>query len=292
MLCMSSAAVSQVRGEYSPGSTLTAAGTLPVPGFSYYNQFWYNSTDRLYDNHGKLVSTNILYYSLSDNNTITYVPKASLFGAKMQFLIDIAISQGKFDSKDPFNGDNVVVGDVGISNTNFIPFGLGWSFRRLDIQTALSVYAPTGFYRPHDPANLSSGFWTIGWQAGATVNLASNKSTQFSLYEYYAWNTRKSGTHDIPGQNISLDYSLYHTFTFKEKWQLMAGPAGYGQWQTTDNQRRKPDHLRYAIDAVGITTNLNTPYKGFYIGTSVLWEYGARNTYEGRTNVITGGFNF
>ncbi len=76
------------------------------------------------------------------------------------------------------------------------------------------------------------------------------------------------------------------------KWAVLAGPAGYGQWQTTANQR--PDSLgnRYTIDGVGFTTNLTTPYKGIYIGTSQLWEYDAKATYEGRTSVITGGVNF
>lgn len=293
LLCVASA-TAQVRGEYSPGSTLSNAGTLPDPGFSYSNQFWYNSADRLYGRNGQVIPGAGSFFALTDNNSVAYVPKFHFLGAKLQFLIDIAISQGRFDAKNPLNGDLVLVGATGISNTNFVPLELGWSRKRLDLQTGLSIYAPTGRYTPHAPDNLSSGYWTIGWQAGATLYLNQSKSNQASIYTVYAWNTVQQGTNVRPGQNVSLDYSLSHTFHLgkSDKWTLLAGPAGYGQWQTTDDQGRATNPIRYTIDAIGFTSNLSTPYKGLYVGTSLLYEYGARNTYEGRTSVITGGLNF
>ena len=287
-------APAQIRGEYSPGSNLSGAGTLPDPGFSYSNQFWYNTADRLYAPDGKARPDNDNFFALTDNNTFLFVPKARLLGAKMEFMVDVAISQGRFDSIDPLHGFPVGVSAIGFSNTNFVPFDLGWSFKRLDLQAGVSVYAFTGRYTPHERANLSSGCWSFGPQVGGTIYLTKNKSNQASVYSYYAWNTREARTQVIPGQNESLDYSLSHTFALgrSEKWSLLAGPAGYGQWQTTNNQRPNSLGLRYTIDGVGFTMNLSTPYKGFYIGTSQLWEYNAHDTYEGRTSVVTGGVNF
>ena len=75
---------------------------------------------------------------------MVYVPKFHFLGAKMQFLIDIAISNGRFDTRNPLEGDHVIKGAVGISNTSFVPFDLGWNLKWLDFQAGVSVYAPTG----------------------------------------------------------------------------------------------------------------------------------------------------
>lgn len=288
------AAHAQIRGEYSPGSNLNGAGGVPDPGFSYSNQFWYNTADRLYGPDGKARPDHDNFFALTDNNSFVFVPKTKLLGAKLEFMVDVAISEGRFDTIDPLHGGLVGVAATGISNTNFVPFDLGWTLKRMDLQAGLSVYASTGSYTPQARDNLASGFWTFGPQLGATIYLTANKANQVSLYSYYAWNTREQRTSITPGQSESLDYSVSHTFSFgrSEKWSLLAGPAGYGQWQTTPNQRPHSQDLRYSIDAVGFTLNLSTPYKGLYIGTSQLWEYNARETYEGRTSIITGGLNF
>jgi hypothetical protein len=286
----------QVRGEYSPGSTLSYAGTVPDPGFSYSNQVWMNSSDRLYGPRGKLIPIQEQLGTVTDNNTVVYVPKAKLLGAKLEFMLCIAISDGRLSARNPLDHQRVKVGAAGISDTNFLPFALGWSPKHMDIQTAFSVYAPTGRYIAAAPDNLSSGAWTFGPQVGLTLYLTGNKSTQVSVYNYYAWNTQQKGTPITAGQNYSIDYSINHNFTLSKngKWSLLAGPAGYGQWQTSDNQGQRPERerLHYGVDGVGFTSNLSTPYKGLYAGVSLLFEYDAKNTYEGRTTVITAGLTF
>ena len=298
ILCalLTAPAVAQVRAEYSPGSTLANAGTVPDPGFSYSNQIWYNSSDRLYGPRGKLIPFHGALSVTTDNNTVVYVPKFQFLHAKLEFLLDIAISNGRFDARDPLDGDHVIRGAVGISNTNFVPFDLGWNLKWLDLQTGISVYAPTGRYVPHASDNLSSGFWTAGVQSGATIYLSQSKLTQASIYTYYGWNRLQQGTGIHPGANASVDYALSHTFplTSDGKWSLLVGPAGYGQWQTTNKGGvgKVNARLLYGVDGVGFTTNLTSPYKGLFVGLSALFEYDARSTYEGRTNVITAGLNF
>jgi hypothetical protein len=289
-------ASAQVRAEYSPGSTLSNGGTVPDPGFSYSNQIWYNSSDRLYGPKGKRIPFRGQLSALVDNNTVVYVPKFKFLHANLEFLLDIAISDGRFDTRNPLDGDNVVNGAVGISNTSFVPFDLGWKLKWFDLQAGVSIYAPTGRYAPHASDNLSSGFWTAGPQAGATIYLSKNKLTQASVFTYYGWNRIQQGTNIHPGANASVDYAISHTFPLSSegKWSLLVGPAGYGQWQTTNKGGVRKDSARllYGVDGVGFTTSLTSPYKGLYVGISTLFEYAARNTYEGRTNVITAGLSF
>jgi hypothetical protein len=287
----------QVRGVYSPGSTLTGGGTVPDPGFSYSNQFWYNSASRLKGPRGGTIPIHASVAILFDSNSVVYVPRIKLLRANLEFVLVIAGANGTFAARSPLaNGPSVSAAGAGLTNTNFVPFDLGWHLKRADIQTGYSVYAPTGRYAPGAANNVSSGFWTNAWQTGATLYLSKNKATQISAFDQYAWNTVQRGTGVRPGQNDSLDYSLTQTFSFGQggKWSLQAGAAGYGQWQTTRDSGVRPIRavLTYRVNAAGFTINVSSPYKGFFVGTSALWEYRARNTYEGRTTTITAGFNF
>jgi hypothetical protein len=286
----------QVRSVYSPGSTLTGGGTVPDPGFSYSNQFWYNSSTRLMGPRGKAIPIRGSVAILSDSNSVVYVPKFKLLHANLQFVVVVAVANGRFAARSPLGGPGVSGSGAGLTNTNFVPLDLGWHLKWADIQTGYSVYAPTGRFVPGASNNVSSGFWTNAWQTGATVYLTKNKAVQASVFNVYAWNTVQQGTGIHAGQNDSVDYSLTQTFALDpgRKWSLQVGAAGYGQWQTTNNGGQNPirEALKYGVDAAGVTINVSLPFKGLFAGASALWEYGARNTYEGRTTTITAGLNF
>lgn len=287
----------QVRGVYSPGSTLTGGGTVDTPGFSYSNQLWYGASSQIKGPQGNTLPRQVDLSAWIDNNTLVYVPNFKLLGANLEFTVDIAFSNDRFLSPALLSaGSNARVHAAGLTNTNFVPFDLGWHFKFADLQTGYNVTAPTGRYVPGGLSNVSSGFWTNAWQAGATIYLTKSKATQISVFNNYAWNTTQQGTGIHPGQNDSVDYSLSQTFSLSKggKWSLLVGAAGYGQWQTTKNSGQNPirEALEYGVDAAGFTLNLSSPFKGFYLGTSVLWEYAARNTFQGRTMILTAGLQF
>jgi hypothetical protein len=285
----------QVRGMYSPGSNLTGAGTLAAPGFSYTNQLWSGATGEVKGPEGNALPLQPLDTIFIDNNTITYVSKFKFVHGRLQFSVDIAFANGRFSLRDPFApGLAGSTAGAGLTNTTFVPFGLGWQWKHVDFQTSYAVSAPTGPYIPGASNNVNSGYWTHFLQTGATIYLSKSKSTQISLFNAYAWNATQQGTGIHPGQNDSLDYSLSQTFSLSRSgnWSLLAGAAGYGQWETTDNSGLDPirDALKYRVNASGFTLVLNTPYKGFALAAGLLWEYGARNTFQGRTMTITAGF--
>jgi hypothetical protein len=296
LIVLEAAALGQVRGVYSPGSTLTGGGTVPDPGFSYFNQIWYNSASRLMGPQGKALPVQGSVAVLSDSNAVVYVPKFKFLAAHLEFMVVVAFAQGNFAARGPLGGPGVSGGGAGLTNTNFVPFDLGWHLKWADIQTGYSVYAPTGRFVPGASNNVSSGFWTNAWQTGATIFLNKSQATQASVFNTYAWNTVQQGTGIHPGQNDSVDYSLSQLFLLGKdgKWSFQVGAAGYGQWQTTNNGGQNPirEALRYEVQAAGITISFSSPFKGLYAGASAQWEYGARNTYEGRTTTITAGFNF
>jgi hypothetical protein len=297
LLVFVSPGFSQVRGEYSPGPILIEGGTIPDPGFSFSNQLWTNSSSRLMGPRGNPLAIRGSVSVWIDNNSVVYVPTFKLLGAQLEFVVDISVANGRFAARDSLNiGPGISGSGAGLTNTTLVPFDLGWHLKWVDIQTGYSIYAPTGRFVAGSSNNVSSGFWTNGWQTGATIYLTGSKSVQLSVFNYYAWNSVQQGTGVHPGQNDSIDYSLSRTFSISKggKWTLLIGPAGYGQWQTNNNGGQNPIRaaLKYGVDAVGVTLNISSPFKRLSIGSSTLWEYGARNTYEGQTMTITAGFNF
>lgn len=290
-------ASSQVRGSYSPGSYLTYGGTVSDPGFSYDNEVWYTSSNQLKGPQGNLVPIQGSVNFLFDNNSVIYVPKFKLLHANLEFSIVLVFSNGSFAARDPFAGLPSVGGTaVGLTNTDFLPIDLGWHFKHADLQTGYVVAAPTGRYVVGASDNASTGYWTNSWQTGATLYLSKSKNTQISVVNSYAWNTTQQGTTLHPGQNDSVDYSLTQTIPLAkgDRWPLQFGPAGYGQWQTTQAGGQLPirQPLLYGIDAAGFTINLTSPFKSLQFGISSLWEYHARNTYQGRTLVFDANISF
>ena len=290
-------ACAQVRGSYSPGSTLTYGGTVSDPGVSYYNQLWFISASTLKGSQGNVIPVKGSLSFLYDNNTITYIPRFKFLHANVEFALDLVFANGSFAARDPLDNLPSTTGtSVGFTDTVFIPIDLGWHFKRADLQTGYTVSAPTGRYVANASDNASTGFWTNTWQTGATIYLTSNKATQISVLNSYSWNTTQQGTGIHPGQNDSVDYSLTQTIPLakNDRWPLQFGPAGYGQWQTTQatGQLAAREPLLYGIDAAGFTVSLTAPFKSLQIGTTALWEYHARNTYQGHNVTINVGFTF
>ncbi|HXW63073.1 MAG TPA: transporter [Candidatus Acidoferrales bacterium] len=297
LLVLALPALGQIRGVYSPGSTLTGGGTVPGPGLSYSNQLWYGSSDQLKDSNGKTLPIVVSLSTWTDNNSLVYVPKLKFLGANLEFMVDIAFSNGRYFASSLLStGPSASGSGTGLTNTNFVPLDLGWHFKWADLQTGYSVYAPTGPYVPGATTNVSSGFWTNSWQTGTTIYVTKSKALQISVFNVYAWNGTQEGTGIRPGQNDSVDYSVSETISLSKggKWSVQVGPAGYGQWQTTKNTGQSParEALKYGVDAVGFTLNLSSPFKGLYLQTGDLWEYGARNTFQGRTMTVTAGLQF
>jgi hypothetical protein len=166
LLFLKAAALGQVRGVYSPGSTLTEGGTVPDPGFSYSNQFWCNSANRLKGPNGGTIPITASVAILNDSNSVFYVPRAKFLHANLEFMLAVTWADGSFTARSPLaNGPRASAAASGLTNTNFVPLDLGWQLKWADIQTGYSVYAPTGRYVPGATNNLNSGFWTNALQA-------------------------------------------------------------------------------------------------------------------------------
>jgi hypothetical protein len=296
-LTMASPVFGQIRGVYSPASTLTSGGTLPDPGVSVSDLFWTNTSDTLKGPQGNPLALQTVVTVSNNTVTIAYVPSRTILHAHLEFVVALQSMADSFVLRDPLPGGTALTGGgAGLANVNILPLNLGWHTARIDVQTGHSVYAPAGHFVPGAPSNTSTGFWTHSWQSGFTWHVTKNKNTQVSMYDVYLWNTVQEGTGIRAGQNNSVDYSLSQKFALAAdgRWSLQVGAAGYGQWQTTENRGQTParESLKYRVYAGGGTLTITTPFKGLFASGSLLREYGARNTLEGHTATLSAGFSF
>jgi hypothetical protein len=191
-------AVAQQRGQYLPGFEVVAAGTMPEPGLSYFNMFYFTSADRLKGPAGGPVPISGQFGVMADNNVFVYVPHFKFLGGNLGFFADVAVANGSLGaillpaaSGIPING-----GGGGLADTWVSPFALGWHLSRADIQTGYSFFAPTGRYTPGASNNVGAGFWTNALYAGATIYLKKNKSLSANVYNMYEWHTQKGGRYE------------------------------------------------------------------------------------------------
>jgi hypothetical protein len=292
-------ALAQHRGQYLPGLFGVASGTMPEPGLTYANIFYYTPSDRAKGPDGVPLPVSGQFAIMVDNNIFVYVTKFKLLGANIGFQTDLPLANGSLTALLfpavsgglPVNG-----GGGGFGDSYFAPFVLGWHIPRADLQAGYAFFAPTGRFVPGASNNIGAGFWTNTAFGGATAYLTKNKALTVNAFSIYEWHTRQEGTNVTPGETESLDYSILQMIplTKKETALLQVGAMGYGQWQATRNEGQGPilSATQYGVDAIGFTANVVLPQRKLSVGTRYLWEYDARNTREGRTLMMTAGVTF
>jgi hypothetical protein len=78
--------------------------------------------------------------------------------------------------------------------------------------------------------------------------------------------------------------------------RLQVGPAGYGQWQTTDKSGTgitpEQERAHYRVNALGFAANLTLPLRKVSVGVKYFKEFTNRSTFQGYTLQISGGLTF
>ena len=112
----------------------------------------------------------------------------------------------------------------------------------------------------------------------------------------YEFHTVQQGTAIHPGQTANVDYSLTRTISVREDVQLQIGMAGYQQWQTTDKTgpsiAATQADARYAVNAIGVASNVIVPPRKLSLGLKYFKELSNRSTFEGYTLQISAAVTF
>jgi hypothetical protein len=284
-------AAAQNRGVYPLGMSAINSGLTSEPGFTYSNLFLYYGRNESKGPDGELLATGSNSV-LMDMNSFVWVSGREVLGARYSASATIPIANNSLAA----DATGSISGGGGLADSYYQPLILGWRTERAGIRAIYGFLAPTGRFEAGQDDNVGSGYWTHVLASGQTFFLTKDKRTAASAFQMYEFHTAQEGTDVVPGQTISLDYSVMRMLPLSDAMSLQAGVVGYEQRQTTDKSAPgiTPDQAdaRYAINALGVAGNLGLPARGVGLGLRYYKEFSNRSTFQGHSLQITGSVAF
>lgn len=282
----------QVRGVYPTGMNATNAGVTPGSGLTYSNLFIFNARDESKGPNGEVVATGSNAVMI-DLNTFVWVSRRTwLRGARLSATASPLISNNSLASD---TAGQLSAGG-GFGDFFVQPLILGWQTDRIGLRAAYGFLAPTGRFSAGASDNVGSGYWTHAPSVGATIYLTRDKTTTLSAFHMYEFHTVQAGTDIHPGQTANIDYSVARTIRVNEETQLQLAMVGYCQWQVTDKTgptiSAAQGSAHYAVNALGVATNVSLPTRKLNLGLKYFKEFSNRSTYQGYTMHIAGAVTF
>jgi hypothetical protein len=284
----------QIRGVYPLGMSATNSGVTADSGFTYSNSFLSYLRDELRGPDGEVLAIG-RHSVLMDMNSFVWVRKEniSVLGEALYSVsatLPIANNSLTSDVEGALNGGG------GLADSYYQPLILGWRTKRADVRAVYGFLAPTGKFKAGANNNVGSGYWTNCVSAGETFYLTDNKRTAVSAFEMYEFHGTQQGTNIHPGQDFDLDYSVTQTFPLQQDLRLQLGPAGYGQWQTTDkngpNVTPAQAAAHYRVNALGFAANVVLPNRKVSVGVRYFREFLNRSTFQGYSVQIAASISF
>jgi hypothetical protein len=281
----------QNRGVYPLGMTAINSGIIPESTFTYSNQFLLYTRDQAKGNEGQTLPVTGSHSVILDMNTITWVSKERILGARYSASASLPFS--KNDLTSDLQGN--LSGGSGFADSYYLPVILGWNWSRAAVRAMYGFLAPTGRFSAGGNNNVGSGYWTHALSAGQTFYLTRNKVLSLSAFQLYEFHTVQEGTGVHPGETFNLDYSLMYSLTRTRRVQLQGGPAGYEQRQTTAKTGHgvsiAASEERYAINALGLAVLAVLP-KRTSVGLKYFKEFANRATFQGYSLQIIASIGF
>ena len=281
-----------VRGVYTPGFSATNSGVMPGPGLTYLNTFMDYSFSQAKNSSGQDLGNGSVAVFV-DLNVFAWVSKQKILGANYGLAAGLPVS----NSSISLERLGTVAGGGGFSDSFYQPLGLGWHFKRADIQAAYAFFAPTGRFNAGASNNTGTGKWTHAPSVGETFYLTKNKGTSFSAYQMYEFHTAQKDTQIHAGQTFNLDYSLMQILPLQKDMHtlLQVGLVGYEQLQMTDNSGpgvnpEIPAH--YRVNALGVAANIILPVRKTVLGVKYFKEFSNSATVQGYSLQISAAITF
>ncbi len=276
-------------GHYAPGLISIRDYVMPAePGVYSSLYTYYYSTDRLNDSKGHEIDEVDLGPGPGldldvDVDVFVVVPSIlwvspwKILGARYGAYIAPSIANSSVNAaleSEIGRGVNPSESNVGFGDLYVQPVWLDWGFQHWDIAVGYGFYAPTGRYdvdavdlpiigdvKVEDTDNIGLGYWTHQFQASVAWYPMDHRGTAVTAAATYEINGDKKDFDFRAGDRISINLgvSQYLPLTADGRLLLEFGPAGYSQWQVSDDTgsdaKNGSDHDQtHAIGAqLGIT---------------------------------------
>ena len=281
----------QNRGVYPLGMSAINSGVMPESTFTYSNQFLLYTRGHAKDNEGHTLPVTGYHSVILDMNTISWVSKERILGARYAASASLPFSNN--DLTSDLQG-NLSAGR-GFADSYYLPVILGWCWTRAAVRVMYGFLAPTGRFSAGASDNVGSGYWTHALSTGQTFYLTGSKRFSLSAFQMYEFHTVQEGTGVHPGETFDLDYSLLYSLARTRRFQLHTGPAGYEQRQTTARTGHgislTASQERYAINGFGFAV-LGVLPKRTTVGLKYFKEFADRATFQGYSLQVVASIGF
>jgi len=194
-------------------------------------------------------------------------------------------------------GRDLAVNDSAFNLSDFYiqPLWLGWHGKHYDASTSYGLYAPTGKYDKDDVANTGLGFWSHQFQVSGAYYPFDHKGTALMLAGTYEIHHETEGKNFTQGSHFTLNWGISQFLPITNDMLLEIGPAGYSQWQVTDNNGSdQPVFLnsRNQVHGVGGQIGLALPKADTQFTFHYFTEFDAEARFQGEYAGLTAAVKF
>jgi len=188
-----------------------------------------------------------------DQNIISVTTPFKILGANYGFLIDVPFAiveaSGSATAEPVLNTprESFALNTFGtsggstkgsITNIYFQPIDLGWHFRQLDAIATGGFFAPTGPYNQNARLNIGTGHCSGELGLGGIAYADPERTCALSIFTHLILYASQMGRNYTLGDEVPFEWAASRSFDlhndiFKE---MTLGPAGYAQWQISNNQ--------------------------------------------------------
>ena len=314
--------------HYTPGVMNIRDFLVPEPGWYalIYNYFY--TSDQFNDANGNPINSvtirpgpgpgvtlkvnpSVDIYAL--NPALVWVTPWKLDGLKFGAYICPSFANASLDAEISTlsgRGINAKASSFGVGDLFVQPIWLGYTVKHWDFSLGYGFYAPTGRYNTStitfprlgrsitttSADNIGEGFWTHQIQGAAAWYPWADQRMAVMAALTYEINSSKEGIDITPGQHLTLNWGIsqYLPLSKDQKLLLEIGPAGYDDWQITDDSGRAATNptVHQQVHAAGGQIGLTYVPWSSYLTFHAFEEFSATARLEGVAYGVTLAIKF
>lgn len=280
----------QQSGHNVPGDAGLQSGSQAPPGVYVGNVYYTYPTSKLANDNGEKVNRDGSIRITMDTLFVSWVTNRKFLGANIGGQVALPFIKNRIEA---FSLDAAT--DIGVTDMYVQPINLGWHFKRADVIAGYGVYLPTGDYKAGNRGNTGLGMFSHELSLGSTVYLTENRMWHAAALFQYEMHARKPGIDIKVGDMVTIEGGVGKTFVkmIPEKGPLVTnvGLAAYTQFKATGDSGAGINPLllgrKDRVFGVGPELSVYVPQLKGTISVRYVPEFGARNTTQGQTFVVT-----
>ena len=266
-------AATPIHGHYPPGQTGLRGGATPSVGWSLtdFNRLFSNLEikDRSGDTIGD--SDELRYANIA---VLSWTSDYKLFGMNYGAYLGVPVATGNLNPDDDIADSSIGLGDIIAT-----PFALYGKSSEFDYQFQLSVWTPSGEFKPGGTSNRGSGFWSLIYSLGGVWYPGGDRQDwSVSAVARIEQNFEQAHTGITPGDNFDIDWGIGKIVKLGEH-AFDIGVSGFSTVQI-NTQSGGASAGRYRYSGVGPEISTGVA-QGWAVRVRAQWEYNTENAVQG-----------